>query len=100
MKTLPIPLETLTILLETLKPCLKPSHPCLNPSQTCVRTPCPTQDLTKASWVDSRQNPIMGFPGPHAGPGNGSLPSDHLGGNDTTVMAGSILDEYHPTNWI
>ena len=39
-------------------------------------------------------NPIMGWPGPHIGPGNGSLPSEHWGAGDTTVQPGSLLDQY------
>ena len=39
-------------------------------------------------------NPIMGWPGPHSGPGNGSLPSEHWGAGDTTVQPGSLLDQY------
>ena len=51
-------------------------------------------DLTKDSWVDSPANPLMGFPGPHAGPGNGSAPTEHWGANDSTVSPGSVLDQF------
>ena len=47
-----------------------------------------------ASWVDSLANPIMGWPGPHNGPGphNTSIPPVIHGTGDTTVMTGSVLD--------
>ena len=53
-----------------------------------------SKTLAKSSWVDSTVNPIMGFPGPHAGLGNGSALTDHWGANDTTVTPGSVLDEF------
>eukprot|EP01052_Picozoa_sp_SAG31_P024838 SAG31_NODE_2140_length_6350_cov_2.239962_1_plen_612_part_00 len=48
-----------------------------------------SKNLAKDSWVDSTANPMMGFPGPHAGPGNGSAPSDHWGG-----------ERYHGHSWL
>ena len=45
------------------------------------------------AWVDSTANPILGFPGPHDGPGNGSvLPGGAAG--DRAVIPGSVLDQF------
>jgi hypothetical protein len=47
-----------------------------------------------AAWVDSVANPIMGWPGPHRGPGphNSSVAPAINGAGDTTVFPGSVLD--------